>query len=120
IRSSPGALLGLAAMAGSQMAMVAVMTMTPPHMKDHGHADLSAAVIAVHIVGMYGLAPLVGRLVDRLGAVRAVEAGAVVLAAGTVSAVVAGYVPALIFVGLFLLGVGWNIGLIGGTTLLTG
>lgn len=119
IRRSPGALLGLAAMAGSQAAMVAVMTMTPPHMKDHGHADLSAFVIAVHIVGMFGLAPLVGRVIDRVGAVRAVEVGAIILAAGTVSSVIAGYVPALMFVGLFLLGVGWNVGLIGGTTLLT-
>lgn len=119
IRSSPGAMLGLVAMAGSQAAMVGVMTMTPPHMKDHGHADLSALVIAVHILGMFGLAPLVGRFVDRVGAVRAIQLGAIVLGSGTVAAVVAGYVPAMIFVGLFLLGLGWNIGLIGGTTLLT-
>ena len=32
---------------------------------------------------------------------------------------IAGYVPALMFIGLFFLGVGWNIGLIAGTTLLT-
>ena len=119
IRRSPGAMLGLIAMAGSQAAMVGVMTMTPPHMKDHGHSDLSAYVIAVHIVGMFGLAPLVGRFVGRVGAVRAIQYGAVVLGAGTVAAVVAGYVPAMIFLGLFLLGLGWNIGLIGGTTLLT-
>ena len=119
IRSSPAAMLGIMAMAGSQAAMVGVMTMTPPHMKDHDHGDLSAFVIAVHIVGMYGLAPLVGRFVDRVGSVRAIQYGAVVLGSGTVAAVVAGYVPALIFVGLFLLGLGWNIGLIGGTTLLT-
>jgi len=119
IRSSPGAMLGLVSMAGSQAAMVGVMTMTPPHMKDHDHADLSALVIAVHILGMFGLAPLVGRFVDRVGAVRAIQLGAVVLGSGTVAAVIAGYVPAMIFVGLFLLGLGWNIGLIGGTTLLT-
>ena len=119
IRSSPGAMLGLVAMAGSQAAMVGVMTMTPPHMKDHDHGDLSALVIAVHIVGMFGLAPLVGRFVDRVGSVRAIQYGAVVLGSGTVAAVVAGYVPAMIFIGLFLLGLGWNIGLIGGTTLLT-
>jgi MFS family permease len=119
IRSSPGAMLGLVSMAGSQAAMVGVMTMTPPHMKDHDHADLSALVIAVHILGMFGLAPLVGRFVDRVGAVRAIQLGAVVLGTGTVAAVIAGYVPAMIFVGLFLLGLGWNIGLIGGTTLLT-
>lgn len=119
IRRSPGAMLGIVAMAGSQAAMVGVMTMTPPHMQDHEHADLSALVIAVHILGMFGLAPLVGRFVDRVGAVRAIQLGAIVLGTGTVAAVVAGYVPALIFVGLFLLGLGWNLGLIGGTSLLT-
>jgi MFS family permease len=119
IRSSPGAVLGLVAISASQAAMVAVMTMTPPHMKDHGHADLSAVVIAVHILGMFGLAPWVGRYVSRVGAVPAIQSGAVVLACGTVSAVIAGYVPVLIFIGLFLLGLGWSLGLIAGTTLLT-
>ena len=119
IWAAPGARLGLAAMAASQAAMVGVMTMTPPHMKDHGHADLSAFVIALHIVGMYGLAPLVGRLVDRVGAVRAIQVGAVILGSGTITTVLAGYVPVLMFVGLFFLGLGWNFGLIGGTTILT-
>jgi len=119
IRSSPGAMLGIVAMAGSQAAMVGVMTMTPPHMKDHAQGDLSAMVIAVHILGMYGLAPFVGRFVDRVGAVRAIQFGAMTLGSGTVAAVIAGYVPAMIFIGLFLLGLGWNLGLIGGTTLLT-
>jgi len=119
IAASAPARLGLVAMAVSQAAMVGVMTMTPPHMKDHDHADLSAVVIAVHIVGMYGLAPVVGRQVDRFGANRSIQFGAVVLGSGTVATVVAGYVPALMFVGLFMLGLGWNVGLIGGSTLLT-
>ncbi|MEO6569965.1 MAG: MFS transporter, partial [Ilumatobacteraceae bacterium] len=83
IRSSPGAMLGIVAMAASQASMVGVMTMTPPHMKDHAQGDLSAMVIAVHILGMFGLAPLVGRFVDRVGAVRAIQFGAVVLGSGT-------------------------------------
>jgi len=120
IRDSPLAPLGLAAMVISQTAMVAVMTMTPPHMADHDQGDLSAFVIALHIVGMYGMAPLVGRGVARFGEIRSVMAGAIVIASGTVVSVVAGYVPALIFLGLFLLGVGWNIGLIAGSSLLTG
>jgi MFS family permease len=119
ISDSPGAILGLVSISASQAAMVAVMTMTPPHMKDHGQADLSAVVIAVHIFGMFGLAPWVGRFVARVGAVPAIQLGAVVLGCGTVAAVVAGYVPALIFTGLFLLGLGWSLGLIAGTTLLT-
>ncbi|QQS24607.1 MAG: MFS transporter [Actinomycetota bacterium] len=119
ISASRAAVLGLTAMVVSQTAMVAVMTMTPPHMKDHGHADMSAYVIALHIVGMYGFAPLVGRISDRIGRVRAIGAGAAVLGIGTVTTVVGGYVPALVFVGLLLLGVGWSFGLIAGSALLT-
>ncbi len=119
IAASSNARLGLAAMAVSQAAMVGVMTMTPPHMEDHDHGSLSAFVIAVHIVGMYGLAPVVGRYVDGVGENQAIRVGAVVLGAGTVSTVAAGYVPALMFVGLFFLGLGWNLGLIAGSALLT-
>jgi MFS family permease len=119
IAQSSGARLGFAAMAISQAVMVGVMTMTPPHMKDHDHANLSAFVIAVHILGMYGLAPFVGRAVERIGRVRSIQIGAVVLGGGTMATVLAGYVPALMFVGLFFLGLGWNIGLIAGSTLLT-
>ncbi|NND75619.1 MAG: MFS transporter [Ilumatobacter sp.] len=119
IAGSAGATLGLVAMAASQAAMVGVMTMTPPHMRDHGHADLSAFVIALHILGMYGLAPLVGRFVDRVGGVRAIQVGATVLGVGTLGTVLAGYVPVLMFAGLFFLGLGWSLGLIGGSTLLT-
>lgn len=120
IRASHLAPLGLLAMVVSQVSMTSVMTMTPSHMKDHGHGGLSAYVIALHIAGMYAFAPFVGRFVGRVGQVRAVMAGAVVLGLGTVVAVVAGYVPSLVFVGLFLLGVGWNIGLIAGSAILTG
>ncbi len=70
IRRYGGARLGLIAMVISQTTMVAVMTMTPLHMKDHGQADLSAFVIALHIVGMYGLAPVVGFVADRSGRIR--------------------------------------------------
>ncbi len=120
IAGSRTASLGLLAMVVSQTAMVAVMTMTPSHMKDHGQPDLSAYVIALHIAGMYAFAPFVGRFVGRVGQVRSVMVGSVVLGLGTVVSVIAGYVPALIFAGLFLLGVGWNIGLIAGSSLLTG
>jgi len=96
------------------------MTMTPSHMKDHGQADLSPYVIALHIAGMYAFAPFVGRFVARVGEVRSIMVVGAVLAVGTTVTVVAGYVPAMIFVGLYLLGLGWNIGLIAGSSLLTG
>jgi MFS family permease len=111
--------LGIVAMATVQATMVAVMTMTPAHMRDHGHADLSAYVIAVHIAGMYGASPWVGRWVAKVGAERAIMSGALVLASGTAASVIAGYHPALIFLGLFLLGLGWSIGLIAGSSLVS-
>lgn len=111
--------LAIVTMAVSQMAMVAVMTMTPLHMRDHGHADLSTLVISLHVLGMFGFSPLVGRWADRWGRVRTLGFGAGVLGVGTVASVVAGYVPGLMFTGLFLLGLGWSFALIAGSALLT-
>jgi MFS family permease len=111
--------LAIVAMAVSHMAMVAVMVMTPLHMRDYGHADLSTVVVSVHVLGMFGLSPLIGGWADRFGRIRTIALGAVILGTGTVAAVVAGYVPALMFAGLFLLGLGWSFALIAGSALLT-
>lgn len=111
--------LALVSMAVSQMAMVAVMTMTPLYMKDHGQAELSTLVISAHVLGMFGLSPLVGRWADRFGRILSLGFGATVLGLGTLAAVVAGYVPGLVFVGLFMLGLGWSFALIAGSALLT-
>jgi MFS family permease len=119
LRTRPLAQLGLASMVVSQTAMVAVMTMTPPHMKDNNHDDLSAYVIALHIVGMYGFAPFVGRVVERFGRPLSIMVGALVLGAGAAVSVAFGYSSLMMFVGLLLLGVGWSFCLIGGSTLLT-
>jgi len=89
-------------------------------MRDHHQAGSSAYVIAVHIAGMYGLAPWVGRFVERVRPDRAVVVAGVVLSTGTAAAVLAGYQRPLIFIGLFLLGLGWNIGLIAGSSLVSG
>ncbi len=119
VRSEPLALLAIGSLTVSHAVMVAVMTMTPLHMRDHGQAGLSGAVIAVHVLGMYGLSPLVGKYTDRVGASRTIRDGALILVAGVLSSVVAGYQPLLIFIGLFLLGLGWSFGLIAGSALLT-
>lgn len=111
--------LAITAMGISQMAMVGVMVMTPLHMRDHGHAEMSLLVVAVHVFGMFGLSPLIGRWADKSGRILSLRVGAVILGAGTVLTVVAGYSPVLMFVGLFLLGVGWNFAFVAGSALLT-
>jgi MFS family permease len=119
IAASPPARVALLAMVVSQGAMVAVMTMTPVHLKHHGHEQLSPYVISLHIAGMYAFSPLVGRIADRRGDVTAIALGAVVLGGSTVLAALAAGSQVWIFPALWALGLGWNFGLIGGSSLLT-
>jgi MFS family permease len=119
IRGRPLASLALAAMVISQATMVGVMTMTPVHMRLHGHESMSQYVISLHIAGMFAFSPLVGRYTDRRGRVPAIVTGAILLVASTVLAALSGDVELLLFPALWGLGLGWCFGLIGGSTLLT-
>jgi MFS family permease len=118
IRNSSDAKTAVIAMVISQMAMVAVMTMTPVHLKLHGHETVSAYIISLHIAGMYAFSPLVGRFADRHGRLATIQVGAVVLMGATLLSSLAGDAPVLLFPALWMLGVGWSFGLIGGSSLL--
>jgi MFS family permease len=116
-----GVIAGAATMIFTQLVMVAVMTMTPVQMKAHGH-DLEATglVIAVHIAAMYLPSPITGFLVDRVGRIPvAVASGVTLLAAGLVSATAPDHSVPLLTVALALLGLGWNLGLVSGTAMIT-
>ena len=110
------------AMVATQLAMVAVMTGTPIHMRDHGHGlAATGLVIALHIAAMFLPSPVTGRLADRYGSRPVIAAGGLaMLAAGVLGAAVPGESTLGITIALVLLGLGWNLGLLGGTTLLTG
>ena len=110
--------LALTSMVISQMTMVAVMTMTPVHLKSHGHETVSAYVISLHIVGMYAFSPLIGKFSDLRGRQNTIMIGALLLMGSTVMSALAGDSPVLLFPSLWLLGIGWSFGLIGGSSLL--
>ena len=110
--------LALTSMVISQMTMVAVMTMTPVQLKGHGHETVSAYVISLHIVGMYAFSPLIGKFSDLRGRQNTIMIGALLLMGSTVMSALAGDSPALLFPSLWLLGIGWSFGLIGGSSLL--
>ena len=116
----PGVVVGATVMVLTQIAMIAIMTMTPVHMRAHGH-ELGAIglVIGIHVGAMYLPSLITGTLVDRIGRVpMAVAAGVTLLAAGVTAALApAGSLP-LLSLALALLGLGWNFGLISGTALL--
>lgn len=110
--------LALAAMVNSQATMVAVMTMTPVHLRLHGHEAVSPYVVSLHIAGMFAFSPLVGRFADRHGRASAIFVGAMLLVLANVLSSVSGEGEIMLFPSLWLLGIGWNFGLIGGSSLL--
>jgi MFS family permease len=120
IWSGPATRLALIAMAMSQAVMVAVMTMTPSHMKEHGHdVDLVGQIFSIHVAGMFLFSPLVGWLTDRMGRRPAIMVGSATLVVATALTALAAGRTAFLVPGLFLLGLGWNFGLIAGSALLT-
>jgi MFS family permease len=120
-QSRGGLALGATAMVLTQLVMVSVMTMTPIHMRDHGHGlGQTGLVIAVHIACMYLPSPLTGALTDKFGRRPVIAAGGVVLlAAGLVAALAPVHSVAGLALALGLLGLGWNLGLVGGTAMVT-
>jgi MFS family permease len=118
ITSTGNGRLALAAMVISQATMVAVMTMTPVHLKLHGNEDVSPYVISLHIAGMFAFSPLVGKYADHYGRVNAIFLGSVLLVVASALSAVSGEGNPMLFPSLWLLGIGWNFGLIGGSSLL--
>ncbi len=118
--SSRGVAVGATVMVLTQVAMVAIMTMTPVHMRDHHHSLGEVGfVISMHIGAMFLPSLVTGPLVDRVGRIpMAIASGVTLLAAGVVAALAPGDSMVLLTVALVLLGLGWNLGLISGTTLL--
>lgn len=107
----------LLAMVIGQVVMVAVMTVTPVHIRNAGQALTAiGVVITAHTLGMFGLAPVTGWLVGRFGPRRMIGAGALLLLVSCAgSALASGDDTALLVVSLFGLGLGWNMGFVAGS-----
>jgi MFS family permease len=113
--------MALVGMTSAQIVMVLIMTMTPVHVHDGGHSLATVGfVISAHTLGMFALAPLSARLVERLGPIRVMLGGFGVLLVAALLAAIASQtdIPVLVL-GLFLLGYGWNLAFVAGSSLLT-
>lgn len=99
--------------------MILAMTATPLAMLHHDHPLASAAaVIQLHVLGMFLPSFFTGALISRLGAPRVMLLGVGVLMLHVVTTF-SGTGFSSFASALVLLGVGWNFLYIGGTTLLT-
>lgn len=118
---APRVRIALVSLAAAQTVMVLIMAMTPVHIRSHGHGLGSVGlVISLHVFGMYGLAPVSGRLTDRFGAISMILAGfATLAAAAVIAAVVPAHAGTWLTIPLFLLGWGWSLAFVAGSALLT-
>ena len=96
-----------------------VMTSTPLAVVGCGFSTGNASdIVSAHVLAMFAPSFFTGHLIARFGAERIVATGLVILAlAGGVA--IQGVDLANFFVALVLLGIGWNFGFIGATTMLS-
>jgi MFS family permease len=119
--SQPHVKVAIAAMVSGQVVMVLIMVATPLHIRHHGF-DLGVVgmVMSAHTLGMFAFSPLTGRLADRIGRYRTILIGLAILG---LAAILAAAAPStstpVLVVALFLLGLGWNLGFVAGSALLT-
>lgn len=123
VETAPGlvrlVVVGAVVMVVAQIVMVAIMTMTPIHMRAHDHSmGAVGLVIGLHVGAMWLPSLVTGLLVDKIGArLTAMSAGVVLLVSGVVAALAPSDNLTALIIALVLLGVGWNLGLVSGTTM---
>jgi predicted MFS family arabinose efflux permease len=99
--------------------MALVMTSTPLAMTDHGFTSNHAAdVVRWHVLAMFAPSFFTGSLIARFGHVPIIALGLVALGVCSVIALT-GTDLHQFYLALVALGLGWNFGFIGGTSLLT-
>ncbi len=121
VRGAPVLIAAIAGMACAHAAMIAVMIMTPLHMEHGGaHLEVIGFVISIHVLGMYAFSPFVGLAADRWGRSVVLTAGGLII---LLALLLCGLAPEgsswQIFLGLFLLGLGWSFATVAASTLIS-
>ena len=113
----PNVIMAVAVMALAQIGMVVVMVVTPLHIDYEGYGTLSiSTALMLHTLGMFAFASIPGWLVGRLGRMPVVWMG-VILMFGAGFAGYAAVTLVSLYFAVFLLGLGWNLCYIAGSTL---
>ncbi len=121
IVGQPTYLVALFAGLTSYAVMSFIMTATPisMHVIDGQSVTATKQVITSHLVAMYLPSLVSGWLIARLGIARMMLVGVGCMAACVAVAAVLGHAFTHYLAGLVLLGLGWNLLFVAGTTLLT-
>ncbi|WP_130178139.1 MFS transporter [Cryobacterium sp. SO1] len=119
VRGNPLARYAVMVVALSHATMVALMSMAPVHLTEHGASlTIVGLTISLHVAGMYALSPVFGALADRVGRMPVILAGQALLLASLVLFWLAGENAAAMTTGLVLLGLGWSASVVAGSALI--
>jgi MFS family permease len=119
IARQPGFLVAVGCATSSYALMNFIMTAAPLAMvMHHHHRDAAVLGIQWHVLAMYTPSFFTGSLIGRFGAERVVAFGLLLLVSCAVVGL-SGTSVGHFWLELVLLGLGWNFGFIGGTTLVT-
>jgi MFS family permease len=118
--NAPAARIGLLILALTNMVMVAIMAIVPIHLVSHDHSlSLVGIVVSIHVAGMFVPSPLSGWVADRFGSMIVAVIGCLPLfASSSMAHLVDIGSTGWMTVMLALLGVGWNFGVVGSSTML--
>ncbi|MEO9515495.1 MAG: MFS transporter [Paracoccaceae bacterium] len=117
---NPRILVAIICGAVSYSLMNLVMTSTPLAVVGCGYSEIAAGhVVTGHVLAMFAPSFFTGHLIVRFGVERIMGLGLLILASAGVVAL-SGVTLENFFVALILLGLGWNFGFIGATTMLAG
>lgn len=106
------------ALLGAHTVMVSVMTMTPVHLNHQGASiEVIGLTISLHVLGMFGLSPLMGIAADRFGQWPVMMVGTVTLVLSLALAIVAPESQPGMALSLTLLGLGWSAVFVAGSAL---
>lgn len=117
---SPTVLVAIICAMVSYALMNLVMTSTPLAVVGCGYTTNNAAdIVSAHVLAMFVPSFFTGHLIARFGTERIMATGLAILA-GAAAVALSGTDLSNFFVALILLGIGWNFGFIGATTMLAG
>jgi MFS family permease len=112
----PGVVAALLAAVASFSVMASMMTLAGYVLVGHGHHQGGVfPVISAHFIGMFGLMLIVGNIIDRLGRLRALVGGLLLIGFCTLSVVWAVESIAATSLALFGIGLGWNFSYVAAT-----
>jgi MFS family permease len=105
----------------NQIVMVAIMSVTNVHLKDHGYSlGQIGTVLSGHVFGMFAPSPISGWICDKVGRLPVIVGACFVMI--TAAMLAANADPAnhgAMITALFLLGLGWNGNFVAGSALVT-